>query len=296
MQLPGESPVEQSTGFRPGFVPQAGNRAAACFCAVASAIRLGRLSAKARLLSVSLILVGITCGGILACCLGSRAGVPPDAGKDLPYWDKTSHVDLKNLTTVGRNPYFNLVPGCRLRYTSGTATRVMTVRRKTKIIDGVETRVVEEKEAQQGQPTKIVWRYYAIDKTTSALYCFGVHSQIYYNGRLVSQRGWRSGAHGAMFTLVLPAAPKVGDTLLRNHRPLQPRRQEEVIDVAEKVVTPAGTFANCVCTETKGRGESKVKVFAPGVGLVQDGPFALVKVIQTVPRNKADVRTTETRF
>ena len=130
MQLPGESPVEQSTGFRPGFVPRAGNRAAACFCAVASAIRLGRLSAKARLLSVSIILVGITCGGILACCLGSRAGVPPDAGKDLPYWDKTSHVDLKNLTTVGRNPYFNLEPGCRLRYTSGTATRTMTVRRR----------------------------------------------------------------------------------------------------------------------------------------------------------------------
>ena len=154
----------------------------------------------------------------------------------------------------------------------------MTVRRKTKVIDGVETRVVEEKEEQHGQPTKIVWRYYAIDRTTGALYCFGVHNQAYDNGRLVSHRGWRSGTHGAMFTLVLPAVPKVGETLLRNHRPDAPRRQEEVIDVAEKVVTPAGTFTNCVCTETKGSRKNKVKVFAPGVGLVQDGPFALEAV------------------
>jgi len=248
---------------------------------VASAIRLGRLSAKACLLSVSIILVGITCGGILACCLGSRAGVPPDAGKDLPYWDKTSHVDLKNLTTVGRNPYFNLEPGCRLRYTSGTATRIMTVRRKTKVIDGVETRVVEEKEAQQGQPTKIVWRYYAIDKTTTALYCFGVHVQSYQNGQLVSHRGWRSGDHGALFTLAMFAAPKAGDTLARGRA----KRVDEVIDTDVKVVTPAGTFANCLRTEAKGSMEkvAKEKVFAPGVGLVKDGQFLLVRHGMTVP-------------
>jgi hypothetical protein len=152
------------------------------------------------------------------------------------------------------------------------------VQRKTKVVDGVETRVVEEKEEQHGQPTKVVWRYYAIDKTTGALYCFGVHTQAYYKGRLVSHRGWRSGMHGAMFTLVLPAVPNVGDTLLRNHRPDSPRRQEKVIDVAEKVVTLAGTFTKCVRTETKGRRGNKVKIFAPGVGLVQDGLFALESI------------------
>jgi len=165
----------------------------------------------------------------------------------------------------------------------------MTVRRKTKVIDGVETRVVEEKEEQRGQPTKVTWRCYAIDKTTGALYCFGVHVQTCYKGRLLSDRSWRSGAHGAMFTLVLPAAPKVGDMLLRNHRPGSPRRQEEVMNVTEKVVTPAGTFVNCVRTETKRRRENRVKIFAPGVGLVQDGQFALVKTIQTVSKNKAGI-------
>ena len=62
---------------------------------------------------------------------------------------------------------------------------------------------------------------------TSALYCFGVHTQAYCKGSLISNRGWRSGRIGAMFTLVLPAAPKVGDILLRNRRPEKPRRREK---------------------------------------------------------------------
>jgi hypothetical protein len=297
MHLPSEFPAEQSTGFRPGFVERVRNRSAACFRAATSVIHFGGLSAYSRLLLVSVILAGIAGGGILVYCFGSRVGASPDAGQESPYWDRISHVDLKNLVTVGKNPYFNLEPGYRLRYSSSAATRTMTVRRKTKVIEGVETRLVEEKEEEHGRPTKIVWRYYAIDKTTSALYCFGVHTQTYYKGRLVGHRSWRSGSHGAMFTLVLPAAPQVGDTLLRNRRPPNPRRQEEVIEVGQKVVTPAGTFANCVCTETKGRGESKVKVFAPGVGLVQDGQFALVKVVQTVPKSKdQNIRNTEKRL
>jgi hypothetical protein len=245
------------------------------------------LTARGRWLGLSIILAGIFCGGIAVCLFNSRAGASPATDERSKYWEAISHVNMKNLATTGKSPYFNLEPGYRLRYSNGEATRTMTVRRKTKVIEGIETRVVEEKEELHGQLTKVVWRHYAIDKTTSALYCFGVHSQTYYQGRLLSQSGWRSGKHGAMFTLVLPAEPKLGDKLLRNHSPDSPHWQEEIIDVAERVATPAGTFANCVCTETKGRKEDKVKVFAPGVGLVQDGQFALVKVIQTVPRRKA---------
>ena len=243
-----------------------------------------------RSLVIPVSIVGIACGAILVGYINSKASATSHSAPESPYWDRISHVDLKNLATSGKNAYFNLEPGLRLRYVNGETIRTMTVRRKTKVVDGVETRVVEEKEEQHGQPTKIVWRYYAIDKSTGALYCFGVHNQACYKGRLVNHRGWRSGAHGAMFTLVLPAVPKVGDALPRNHSPDAPRRQEEVVDVAGKVVTPAGTFTNCVRMETKGSRESKTKVFAPGVGLVQDGPFVLVRTIQTVPRKAAEAR------
>ena len=286
MQLPGDFSAAQAARLRPGFVLRPRNRVAASLQAVTSLVHFDWLSANSRLLFVSVVLAAIACGGILVHYFSSRASMRSETGKESPYWDRISQVDLKNLVTIGKNRFFNLEPGYRLRYTSGEATRTMTVRRKTKVIDGIETRVVEEKEEEYNQPTKVVWRYYALDKTTSALYCFGVHSQTYCNGRLIGNQGWRSGAHAAMFTLVLPADPQVGDILVRNHRPDTPRRREEVIDIAAKVVTPAGTFTNCVCTETKGRRENKVKVFAPGVGLVQDGPFALVKTAQTVAKNK----------
>ena len=69
-----------------------------------------------------------------------------------------------------------------------------------------------------------------------------------------------------------------------------------MIEIGQNVVTPTGTFANCVCTETKGSGKSKVKVYAPGVGLVQDGPFALVKIYPTVPEQNKKCGHTEKKF
>jgi hypothetical protein len=289
MQVPSEFPTAQAMGYRSRFVLRARNRVVAFFRGLAS-YRPERLSKRLRLLLLSVVLTGIIGGGIVVGFITSRAGASPATGQESPYWEAISHVDLKNLTTIGKNRYFNLEPGYRLRYTNGDGTLTITVRRKIKVIDGIQTRVVEEKESRHGQPTKVVWRYYAIDKTTSALYCFGVHNQTYYQGHRLSHRGWRSGAGGATFTLVLPAAPKPGDTMLRNHSLNASRRQEDVIDVAQKVITPAGTFTDCVCTESKGGRESKVKAFAPGVGMVQDGQFALVKVVQTVARKKDEAK------
>jgi len=287
-ELSGDCPSENSENVQ-SFYLRAANRTHSLFAEVGRFIQRIGLAGKSWSPILAILAVGLTCGVALAYYVGSKASAAPKADEVSTYWDRISHVDLKNLATIGKNPYFNLEPGYRLRYTSGEATRTVTVRRRTKVVDGVETRVVEEKEQQHGKPTKIVWRYYAIDKTTGALYCFGVHIQAYDQGSLASNRGWHSGTHGAMFTLVLPAVPKVGDTLLHNHRPERPRRQEAVIDVAEKAVTPAGTFTNCVCTETTGSKENKVKVFAPGVGLVKDGQFTLAKISQAAPRTKAVV-------
>ena len=236
-----------------------------------------------RSLILGIVAVGLVGGVALAYYAGSAQDGAPQADEESPQWASIAQVDLAHLATVGKNAYFNLEPGYRLRYADDSLTRTVTVRRKTKFVDGVETRVIEEKEERDGQPTKVVWRYYAIDKTAGNLYCFGVHVQNYQDGRLASHRGWRSGDRGAVFTLAMPAAPKTGDTLVRGHD----RRVYEVTDTDVKVVTPAGTFLNCLRTEAKGAPENRVKVFAPGVGLVKDGQFTLVKISRTAPRNKA---------
>ena len=54
----------------------------------------------------------------------------------------------------------------------------------------------------------------------------------------------------------------------------------EVLSLSEKVVTPAGSFERCLKTEDTTPLEpalKEVKVYAPGVGLVQDGDAKLVK-------------------
>jgi hypothetical protein len=234
-------------------------------------------------LAFGLLAAGLTCAVAVACYVASEQRASFETDEDSPQWASISRVDLTNLATAGKNAYFNLEPGCRLRYADGSLARTFTVRRKTKMVDGVETRVIEEKEEKDGQPTKIVWKYYAIDKTTTALYCFGIHVQDYQNGKLVGHRGWRSGVYGAVFTLVMPAAPKLGDTLVHGHG----RRVYEVIDTAAKIVTPAGTFTNCLRIRTKESGgqDAREKAYAPGVGLVQDGQFSLVKISQVAAGN-----------
>jgi hypothetical protein len=252
-----------------------------------------RLASKSRRLVLGILVAGLTGGAALAYYVCADRSVSPDADEESPQWASISKVDRANLVTVGKNAYFNLEPGYRLRYSDGKLTRTVTVRRKTKLVDGVKTRVVEEKEEQDGKLNRVSWKYLAFDETTSALYCFGVHVQTYQDGKLVGHRGWRSGAHGALFTLAMPAQPKVGDTLMRGSA----KRLYEVTDVRAKAVTPAGIFTNCLFIQAKDSGEqvqdagerkAADKLFAPGIGLVKNGSLALVKIAQTVPRKMVE--------
>lgn len=70
-------------------------------------------------------------------------------------------VDKMSLGTKGTNPYFNLTPGYQLEYRDGNNTDTLTVLNETKIIDGVETRVVEDREMKNGAPTEVTRDYYA---------------------------------------------------------------------------------------------------------------------------------------
>ena len=230
--------------------------------------------------------MALTCGVALAYYVGAGNSAALEADEDSPQWASIAQVDTTNLTTVGKNPYVILEPGYRLRYTAGPVTRTITVRRKTKIVDGVETRVIEEKDEKDSLPVKIVWKYYAIDKTTKAVYCFGVHAQTYDAGRLLGHRAWRSGANGAVFTLAMPAAPNVGDTLVRGHS----RRSYEVVDTDATVTTAAGTFTHCLRAESKDVDplQASEKVFAPGVGLVRDGSFSLAAIVRLAPQSKGE--------
>ena len=65
-------------------------------------------------------------------------------------WADTFAVDKKDFVSAGSNTYFRLEPGYTLVLADGNERLVITVLNETRIVDGVETRIVEERESKGG--------------------------------------------------------------------------------------------------------------------------------------------------
>ena len=101
-----------------------------------------------------------------------------------------SRLTPNNLGIDGSNPYFPLQPGHTLHLVQRQGTRhTVTVLPETKTIDGVECRVVLDREEKNGKPVEITRDYYAIDRTTGDVYYFGEEVDIYKRGKVVESRG-----------------------------------------------------------------------------------------------------------
>lgn len=209
------------------------------------------------------------------------AGVAEQRQEKSSQFTSTFPVDKTNLVSVGKNPYFILEPGYRLHFKAEDATLTVTVLDETKAVDGVKTRIVEERETEDGKLIEVSRNYFAMDKTTNAVYYFGEDVGIYKGGKIVGHEGaWLSGVDGARFGMMMPGKPKVGDRFYQELAPKVAMDRCEIVATGEGIKTPAGAFKDCVRTKETSpleRGAS-VKVYAPGVGMVRDDEFLLVKV------------------
>jgi len=198
-------------------------------------------------------------------------------------WTQTFPVDTKALVPEGESTYFILKPGHQATFEGkedGKAAKlVITVLPETVTVGGVVTRVVEEREWQGGQLVEVSRNFFAIDPKTGDVYYFGEDVDMYKNGRVVSHEGaWRHGSNHARFGLMMPGTPTVG---MRFYQELAPRvamDRAEIVSMNETLTTPAGTFTKCLKTResTPLESGSEYKIYAPGVGLVQDSTLKLV--------------------
>lgn len=209
---------------------------------------------------------------------GRRAGQKPG-----PEYQQAFAVSPGDLATVGENPYLILRPGYRLTLEgkeSGRLIRlVVSVLDQTKMVGGIEARVVEERETSGGALAEVSRNYLAIHKTTHDVYYLGEDVDEYRNGRISGHEGaWLHGAGGAKFGLLMPAAPVVGQRYYQEVAPNVAMDRAEVISLSERVTTPAGTFEKCLKTKETTPLESgtEVKLYAPGIGLISDGELLLV--------------------
>lgn len=198
---------------------------------------------------------------------------------------KTFAAIDSELVPTGRNPYFILEPGYQLSY-EGTeddkpATLTITVLDETKKIGDVTTRIIEERETRDGQVIEVSRNYFAICKRTNNVYYFGEDVDMYKDGKVVSHEGsWLSGADGAKFGLAMPGSPLLGARYYQEIAPGKAMDRAEVTSLSETFETPAGNFENVLeILETSPlEPESEgTKLYAAGVGLLQDGELLLVK-------------------
>lgn len=201
-------------------------------------------------------------------------------------WRSSFPVNKANLADTGRNSYFTLEPGYRLRFAHGKDTLTITVLDETKVVDGVNTRVVEEKETKNGQLAEISRNFFAIDKVSQNVFYFGRDVDIYKNGRVIGHAGtWRAGVKGARFGLMMSGKPKVGDKYYQELAPKVAMDRAEIISMTEEFKVLPGIFRDCLHIRESSDLESRSedKWFAPGVGMIKDANFVLVEIEKRKP-------------
>lgn len=192
--------------------------------------------------------------------------------------------DLRSVAAEGQNTYFILKPGYRLvlegREDGRPVRLVVTVLNETRVVGGASTRVVEERETSGGELIEVSRNYFAFDAATSDVLYFGEDVDVYKRGAGVSHEGsWRAGTKGARPGLMMPGTPAVGMRHDQERAPGIAMDHAEIVSLTERVTTPAGTFERCLRTKETTpleKGAVEYKVYAPGIGLIQDGSLKLV--------------------
>jgi len=195
-------------------------------------------------------------------------------------WTTEFGVEAGELASTGRNPYFVLVPGYQLVLEDGEDRLVISVLAETKVVDGVETRVVEERESEDGELVEVSRNFFAISKRTNSVFYFGEEVDNYKGGQVANHAGrWLSGEKGARFGLMMPGQALLKARYYQEQAPGEAMDRAEIVSLDATLETPEAKFEHCLVTEETTPLEPRErerKTYAPGVGLLQDGSMKLV--------------------
>lgn len=225
------------------------------------------------------VLLTISVAPLLLCssCQQTRSASTGFEAKD--GWRESFGVDKASLGPNGSNPYFRLQPGLVSSYKSDEGVLTIRVLDQTRVVDGVTTRVIEEREEEGGELKEISRNYFAADRATGDVYYFGEEVDIYKDGAVVGHAGsWMSGVDGARFGLMMPGHPAAGDRFYQEFAPDVAMDRVEIVALDARVKTPAGAFERCVSVRETTPLEKGVgrKWYGQGVGLLKDDEFVLV--------------------
>lgn len=226
----------------------------------------------------------------LALALAGAALVPAAAAAQF-----TRDFDLERCTFAAdgrQNPYFSLHPGDRLILNGeddGEAVRVaIIVTGNTKPITfqtpeghtvSLQARVVVEREWVDGELVEVSRNWLARCVETNDVFYFGEAVTDFEDGEVVGHEGeWEAGVDGAQPGLLIPARFLLAARYFQEIAPDVALDRARNVEMGLEVTAAGETFQSCVkVSETSPLepGSESIKVYCPGVGLVQDDDIFL---------------------
>ena len=189
--------------------------------------------------------------------------------------------------TLDSHPYFPMVVGNQWFYEGeedgATVQLQVTVLDETRIIDGITTRVIEEREWEDDELLEVSWNYFAKAPDGSICY-YGEDVDIFEEDEIVHDGAWCADEPGNAGGIIMPADPKPG---MKYPNEIAPGIAEDEAKIVGSgpVETPFGSFSETLRVREFNPldGDRGYKVFALGVGLVIDGPVELIDFVDGAP-------------
>jgi len=199
-------------------------------------------------------------------------------------WQDEFHIANRTLTPTGASAYIILFPGYQLVLASKHTKLTIIVLDETKEINGILTRLVEEREERHGTLFSVSRNFVAIDQKTSDVFYFGETVAYYKQGKVVSHAGsWQAYTKDNRPGLIIPGTPHAGMTYYQELAPGVAMERSRILSTADRVPTPAGTWNNCVTMVAFMKNKwldliapGKYRTYAPGIGVVQVQGMKLV--------------------
>jgi hypothetical protein len=174
------------------------------------------------------------------------------------------------------NPYFPLKPGTTYVY-AGTkdddrAVDVFAVSKKTKIIDGVRTRLVNDRLYLNGVLEERTTDYYAQDRCGNVWYFGEDTATLDTHGKVLDTSGsFHAGVGGAQPGVYMQARPELGRSFRQEWSPGDAEDQFKALSRHASVTVPYGTFHHALRTQETTALEPDVvdnKLYVKGLGEV----------------------------
>lgn len=118
--------------------------------------------------------------------------------RHIKYLEKSFNLDDCDFASNGVNTYFILEPGYQLILEDEADQLVITLSNEIKVVNGTETRVLEERHTEDGELVETSRNYFAVCRPTNHIFYFGEDVDMYEGGKIVNHSGaWLAGVDGA---------------------------------------------------------------------------------------------------